>query len=131
MYTELDTIAGWAKSAGARAFRALPLLVLALPVAAQPPSDAPPRPQPKYQVEITRDVMVPMRDGVRLATDVYRPVGVGERLPTVLMRTPYNKVSYRGTYLPGELFAGQGYVAIVQDVRGQYGSEGRYEVEKD
>src|SRR5947207_1616828 len=46
-------------------------------------------------VVVTRDVMVPMRDGIRLATDVYRPRADGgaatEKLPTILIRTPYDK----------------------------------------
>jgi len=99
---------------------------------AQPAGGPVPRPEPKYKVETTRNVMVPMRDGVRLATDIYRPVGAGDRLPVVLIRTPYNKTANRGgTNVTAEMFAGQGYVAVAQDVRGQYESEGRYEVEKD
>ena len=40
--------------------------------------------------------MVPMRDGVRLATDLYRPTGAGDKLPVILIRGPYNKDTYRG-----------------------------------
>src|SRR6266487_443964 len=48
-------------------------------------------------VVVTRDVMVPMRDGVRLATDVYRPpsllndAAATEKLPTILVRSPYGR----------------------------------------
>lgn len=70
-------------------------------------------------------VMVAMRDGVNLATDVYFPAKNGVKLegrfPVVLMRTPYNK---SGGKKPGEYFAGHGYVFVVQDCRGRYGSEG-------
>ena len=56
---------------------------------------------PTYDVHVEKDVMVPMRDGVRLATDVYLPAQDGkplaERLPTILMRTPYNKAGEKGT----------------------------------
>ena len=49
----------------------------------------------KYEVVVEKDVMVPMRDGVKLATDVYRPTKDGKpieaRLPTILDRRPYNK----------------------------------------
>src|SRR5438034_7603105 len=54
-------------------------------------------------VVVTRDVMVPMRDGVRLATDVYRPPSrpdggaAAEKLPTILIRTPYDKRSEEHT----------------------------------
>jgi uncharacterized protein len=43
-----------------------------------------------YAVTVTADVMVPMRDGVSLATDIYQPAGQAER-PVVLLRTPYGK----------------------------------------
>src|SRR5579871_6791285 len=47
------------------------------------------------QIAFEADVMVTMRDGVRLATDVYRPAKDGkpveEKLPTILIRTPYGK----------------------------------------
>lgn len=70
-------------------------------------------------------VMVPMRDGVRLATDVYIPKGQGPGpFPVVIERTPYNK---RGCRNPKtEYYAARGYVAIMQDERGRYASEGEY-----
>ncbi len=74
---------------------------------------------------VERDVMVPMRDGARLATDVYRPAVDGkpsdERLPVILTRTPYNK---SGASAAAEYFATHGYVFVAQDTRGRYGSEG-------
>jgi putative CocE/NonD family hydrolase len=69
--------------------------------------------------------MVPMRDGVRLATDVYRPEGDPGPGPTVLIRSPYDK---NGTYcfLPkcAAYFLRHGYRVVVQDVRGKFRSEG-------
>lgn len=69
--------------------------------------------------------MVPMRDGVRLATDVYHPAKDGVRLEgpfhVILTRTPYNK---GGAKRFGEYFARHGYVFVAQDCRGRYGSEG-------
>ena len=51
--------------------------------------------QPEYGILVARDIMVPMRDGVRLATDVYWPARNGERVqgrfPTILGRTSYDK----------------------------------------
>jgi putative CocE/NonD family hydrolase len=68
--------------------------------------------------------MVPMRDGVRLSTDLYFPEGASGNLPLVLIRTPYNKGGYRRDSSPTYVFAGQGYVVAVQDVRAKYESEG-------
>ena len=65
-------------------------------------------------------VMVSMRDGVNLATDIYRD-DTTNVAPVVLMRTPYNKVLAKGA---AERFAAAGYVAVVQDCRGKFASEG-------
>ncbi len=79
-----------------------------------------------YGVDVSVDVMVPMRDGVRLATDIYRPARDGkpieDRLAVILTRTPYNKGE--GKSEDAKFFASHGYVAIVQDTRGRYDSEG-------
>ena len=52
-------------------------------------------PEPGYGIVVAKDVMVPMRDGTRLSTDVYRPAREGEwvagRWPTLLGRTSYDK----------------------------------------
>ncbi|MCH2210550.1 MAG: CocE/NonD family hydrolase [Fuerstiella sp.] len=67
-------------------------------------------------------VRVPMRDGVQLATDIYRQSSV-ERAAVVLMRTPYNKERAKSD---AERYAAAGYVAVVQDCRGRYESEGDF-----
>jgi hypothetical protein len=76
---------------------------------------------------IAKDLMVPMRDGVRLAADVYRPARDGEPLPgpfpTILCRTPYNKGDRRYIEI-AEFFTPRGYVTVLQDLRGRYQSEG-------
>ncbi|GAB4340209.1 MAG: CocE/NonD family hydrolase [Candidatus Abyssubacteria bacterium] len=83
-------------------------------------------PQPAHSVTVDRDAMIPMRDGVKLAADIYRPDSPG-RFPVIVTRTPYNKSNPHHKYeFAGNLFAGQGYVFIVQDVRGKFGSEGEY-----
>ena len=78
---------------------------------------------------VNRDVMVPMRDGVRLATDIYRPTyGIGlttGKVPVILQRTIYDKSAEVATS-PAEYFCRRGYVAVVQDCRGRYNSEGHY-----
>ncbi len=86
-------------------------------------------PEPKYKIRVERSVWVLMRDGVRLSTDLYFPEEAGEKLPVVLIRTPYNKdFLYKGQWIGSYLFAGQGYVVAVQDVRGRYASEGEFTV---
>jgi putative CocE/NonD family hydrolase len=75
------------------------------------------------------NVMVPMRDGVRLATDLYVPARRGEpasgHFPAVLERTPYDKAA-AGNYQNGAFFARRGYVCAIQDVRGRFASEGEW-----
>ena len=66
-----------------------------------------------------KTVMVPMSDGVKLATDVYLPDGTGQ-FPVVLARTPYG----RTTDFTGAVACMLGYVGVVQDMRGRFGSEG-------
>jgi len=88
-------------------------------------ADAPSNKAP-YDVDVDVDVMVAMRDGVKLATDVYHPTSDGkrtaERLPIVLIRSPYGKGN--GKSGDGKYFASHGYVVVVQDTRGRYRSEG-------
>ena len=84
-------------------------------------------PSSKHEVRLQRSAQVPMRDGVRLSTDLYFPEGAGDKLPTVLIRTPYDKNAYRRrTDSVASLFAGRGHVVAVQDKRGRYESEGRF-----
>jgi putative CocE/NonD family hydrolase len=79
---------------------------------------------------IARDIMVPMRDGVRLATDVYHPArgvdSLAGRYPTLLVRTPYDKSSSNAVEKYGLYFARRGYVVVIQDCRGRYASEGEF-----
>jgi putative CocE/NonD family hydrolase len=111
---------------------ALTLLTAAPAGSAQgaPPAPGAPYPRPKgaYEVEVQRDLMIPMRDGVRLATDLYRPKGVTGALPTILIRLPYNKAAYRAATVPADFFASHGYAVVVQDVRGKFASEGTFRV---
>ncbi len=85
-----------------------------------------------------REVMIPMRDGVRLHTVVLVPKGA-ERAPILLTRTPYGaddltshaESAHLGPVLQGydnptDVIVEGGYIRVVQDVRGKYGSEGDY-----
>jgi len=76
---------------------------------------------------VISDIMVTMNDGTRLACDVYLPQGDGP-FPTVLTRLPYGKTEPY-TYMPliGAFFASKGYAYVAQDVRGKWGSEGKFD----
>ncbi|MFC8511742.1 CocE/NonD family hydrolase [Streptomyces sp. NPDC057257] len=77
-------------------------------------------------VMIEYDVPVPMRDGVILRADVYRPEGEGP-WPAIVSRTPYDKTdSYELLYLDPVSAARRGFIAVVQDVRGRFASEGEF-----
>ncbi len=89
-----------------------------------------------------RDVMIPMRDGVKLHTVIIVPkkvIDAKKRAPILLTRTPYNATdltshassAHLGPILNGydnalEVIIEGGYIRVVQDVRGKYGSEGDY-----
>ena len=84
---------------------------------------------------VKRDVMIPMRDGVRLHTVIVVPKGA-RNAPLLLTRTPYNaseraqrsRSPHMVAALPlfDELFAADGYIRVYQDIRGKYKSEGEY-----
>lgn len=82
-----------------------------------------------YDYVIEKDVAVPMRDGIILRTDIYRPAlngtAVDGKWPVVIERTPYDK-SRASHSITGRHFAKRGYVAIMQDVRGRWASEGEF-----
>ncbi|MFC3051864.1 CocE/NonD family hydrolase [Kordiimonas pumila] len=69
------------------------------------------------------NVMVPMRDGVRLSTDIYRPAKPG-KYPVILTRDTYDNGSRDQDIAEGYTWAERGYVFIHQDVRGRYDSDG-------
>ncbi len=81
-------------------------------------------PAGQFEVEVTKDAWIPMRDGVRLAADIYRPAGAPGRLPVILIRTPYSKDI--GPPETARYFASHGFAVVVQDFRGRFKSEGLY-----
>lgn len=87
---------------------------------------------------VRREVMIPMRDGVKLKTIILIPKGA-KNAPMLLTRTPYNATAQtthaespslaevlNGYDNPMEVITKDGYIRVVQDVRGKYGSEGDY-----
>jgi len=83
---------------------------------------------------VERKVMMPMRDGVRLATDIYRPKDSSTKVPTIWVRTPYN-FNYWDVRngVPGNMTAAlaavkRGYAYVVQNERGHFFSEGNYDI---
>ena len=82
---------------------------------------------------IDQKVMMPMRDGIRLATDIYRPKGEGKH-PVVFSRTPYNF----NTWVDGKMTTrsledayqavSRGYVYVIQNERGRFFSEGEWDI---
>ncbi len=87
---------------------------------------------PRFEVSLQPNVMVSMRDGTKLATDVYLPATEGQpvagKFPVILVRTPYNKNGEKGN---AEYFAKRGYAFVAQDTRGRYGSEGVWKFLQD
>jgi hypothetical protein len=90
-----------------------------------------------YGMVVEQDVMIPARDGVGLATDVYRPAGNGP-FPVILERTPYDKTaqsrsertalvaSPRSREAVARYYVEAGYAIVYQDCRGRYRSEGTF-----
>jgi hypothetical protein len=128
-----------------RRLKLLPILIIAvllsaLSVFAQTSSPSPtatPTPAPNPQREyITanytkREVLIPMRDGVKLFTSIYEPKDKSVKYPILMNRTPYTVAPYGDTIKnvlgPNQLYAKEGYIFVYQDVRGRWMSEGQFE----
>lgn len=91
--------------------------------AAQAPSPKSYSP-PQYSVQQSRGHWVPMRDGVRLSVDIYRPATPG-RYASLLSITPYDNNA--GWKERAKWFAQRGYAVVLADTRGRYDSEGRWD----
>ena len=80
-----------------------------------------------------KEVMIPMRDGVKLFTQIYAPLDTSQKYPIMLRRTPYSirpygKNWYRNSLGPSWAFVEDGYIFVYQDCRGKYKSEGEFTV---
>src|SRR4051795_1820898 len=76
------------------------------------------------EITVHKNVQVPMRDGIELATDVYRPAGDGI-WPVIVQRTPYDKENAPSV----DVFKGvqAGYAMLIQDTRGRFKSGGDFD----
>jgi len=83
-----------------------------------------------YGIVVSKNVMVEMRDGVHLATDLHRPAVDGEpvpgRFPTIVCLTPYDKTERRYVEI-ADFFVPHGYAVVLQDLRDRHRSEGTNE----
>ena len=81
-----------------------------------------------------KEAMIPMRDGVKLHTEIYTPREGGPPLPILMQRTPYGVSAGLGAYsrfLKGDRhFYADGYIFVYQDIRGRYGSGGNFEMNR-
>ena len=81
-----------------------------------------------------QDVMIPMRDGVKLHTEIYAPKNASGPLPFLITRTPYGTNDDANGY--SRLFGiyqemiPEGYIFVMQDIRGRYGSEGQFVMQR-
>lgn len=106
------------------------LLELGLPLAAAPP----PRPPEASAVQAKytkREVIIPMRDGVKLFTAIYAPKDTSRTYPILLQRTPYSVApygpdAYKPHLGPSDRFMEEGFIFVYQDVRGRMMSEGSF-----
>jgi len=85
---------------------------------------------PLSAIFVKTDAMIPMRDGVKLHTEIYAPKNAAEKLPFFITRTPYGLSDDKEGYsrllgLYQEMFA-DGYIFVMQDIRGRYLSEGNF-----
>ena len=79
---------------------------------------------PEQDIHIQLDLLIPMRDGVKLYAALYRPTK-GDRFPVLLIRSPYSTQHPR--YVDWSVyFARSGYAVVMQDSRGRYESEGKW-----
>lgn len=82
----------------------------------------------RYPVVVDGDVEATMSDGTVLRSTVYRPQAPGETFPVLLTRTPYGRdLAVNSAYFNPVTVAAAGYVVVMQDCRGRFGSDGRFE----
>ena len=79
------------------------------------------------RIIVQRNVSIPMRDGVNLRADIYRPSNVDTPLPILLMRLPYGRaIASTVVYKHPSWYADRGYIVVIQEVRGTGNSQGEF-----
>ena len=101
----------------------LAVAALGLPVVSPATGQLPARPETTWVRE--HDVAVPMRDGVVLRADVWRPAETGP-FPVLVYRTPYGKTAAQADYTTFRKAVERGYAVVMQDVRGRFASDGEF-----
>ena len=81
---------------------------------------------PTTQLTVDRNVAIPMRDGVELRADIYRPARGGP-FPVLVFRTPYGKHNAAQSDRVHAKAVARGYAVVMQDVRGRYASDGLFD----
>lgn len=111
----------WARGAVTQSLCALIILICIATV-------APVHAQPTESVFKPIEAMVPMRDGVRLYTQVYVPTKTAEPLPILLIRTPYGAGRLDSARIAASIpeLTEDGYIFVLQDIRGRFKSEGQF-----
>src|SRR5712691_6315945 len=80
---------------------------------------------------VVRDVMIAMRDGVRLHTKIFTPTAQTAPLPIIMKRTPYGVEGSAGNFVSYlKALADEGYIFAFQDLRGKFGSEGTFVMQR-
>jgi uncharacterized protein len=121
-----------------RLFSLMAVVLLAIMCTATPRVQAQMTPQQQELADYIknnytkREVMIPMRDGVKLFTSIYEPKDASQKYPILLSRTPYSVApygvdKYKPSLGPDDLFPREGYIFVYQDVRGRLMSEGEFE----
>jgi uncharacterized protein len=102
-----------------RALVALIYLAAVAPLNAQQPADS---------LFTRTEAMIRMRDGARLYTQVFAPAQTADRFPVLLLRTPYGTGQFNSARLAAALpeLAADGYIFVLQDIRGRFKSEGEF-----
>ena len=102
------------------------LVILMIAAGGCTPGAESPGPSAADTMSVEYDVAIPMRDGVVLRADVYRPAGDGP-FPVLVYRTPYGKHEAVESYQTHASAVERGYAVVLQDVRGRYASDGIFE----
>ena len=105
--------------------RRIRLVVLALACAVAVARAAAAQDTVSVTVVVDTNVAVPMRDGVILRADIWRPEG-SARFPTLVYRTPYGKHQATAAFTTARKAVARGYAVVLQDVRGRYASDGEF-----